>query len=496
MKLKFTLPLFMLVAGFLSSCLSEPNLENLAEETAQFIPVDETDEASIFPLKTASYAEFGVLGHGYDVTKDYAIEDGISNKGQVIDIQKINESDSKIADLVGIESVKILIQETIDLVGSNATEYCNQLTLNAGLNGSTPDFGGAINNRFGTKRNAEKEFDGKDIYGTFEISIKEENFKIFGVAPQEENISMINISNKYLSESFIGFIENSSPHDIVKNFGTHVIVNAIFGAKVQVNFQAETNQPNRSEQVFQKLPLKSYPGARGTFNEIYTWRTIGGDPSLAISGRHDLSDGTPPSLNLENWQSKISGKNNVLIEFVPGGLIPIYYFILDPNKKAEIKNYVNQYIFDNSAKLFNKKANIHRLHHRKGENHIFTGEPENESLRGYDYEGVSFQAFTYLAPGTRPVYRYLNSESSNHLFTMEPKLSQGFIKDPFIGGDNVFEKIAFYAFESEAPGTKPIFSSKKTKGNNTHQLLTADISEHQNALKNGYADEGIVFYAY
>lgn len=79
---------------------------------------------------------------------------------------------------------------------------------------------------------------------------------------------------------------------------------------------------------------------------------------------------------------------------------------------------------------------------------------------------------------------------------MVPKPTQGFIKDPFIGGDNVFEKIAFYAYETQVSGTKPIFSSKKTKGNNTHQLLTADFIEHQNALKNGYADEGIVFYAY
>lgn len=494
MKLKFTLPSFLLAAGLLSSCLSEPDLENIPQETVQFIPVDETDEASIFPLKTASYAEFGILGHGYDVTKDYAIEDGFSNKGQVIDIQKISESVS--SDMVYLFSGPMRSQETIDLISSDAANYTLQLTLNSGLDGSTPVFGGAILKRFGNKRNAEGEFDGKEIYGTWELSMKYKFAKVIGDFTNDESTTFNNIHKKYLSEAFESFIENNNAQSIVKNFGTHVIRDASFGARLEVNFQAETNEPNRSELAFQKLPLKSYPRANETFNEVYTWRTIGGDTTFAVKGKHNLADGTTPTISHAKWQSTITEDNNVLIGFFPNGLIPVYYFIQDPVKKAEVKAYVDQYISDNCVKLFNKKANIHRLHDKKGSNHIYTTEPAKESLLGYDYEGVSFQAFTYLAPGTRPVYRYLNSESSNHLFTMEPNLSQGFIKDPFIGGDNVFEKIAFYAFESEAPGTKPIFSSKKTKGNNTHQLLTADITEHQNALKNGYADEGIVFYAY
>lgn len=491
MKLKFTLPLLLLVTGLLSSCLSEPDLENIPQETVQFIPVDETDEASIFPLKTASYAEFGILGHGYDVTKDYAIEDGISNKGQVIDIQKIVNSSQPF-----LSSGSINRQETIDLVSSDAANYSLQLTLNSGLDGSTPVFGGAILNRFGNKRNAQGEFDGKKIYGTWELSIVYKFSKVLGDFTNDESPTAINIKKDYLSDDFANFIKSNNAQSIVRNFGTHVIRDASFGARLEVNFQAETNEPNRSELAFQKLPLKSYPGANETFNEVYTWRTIGGDTTFAVKGKHYLADGTPPTISHAKWQSTITEDNSVLLGFFPNGLIPVYYFIQDPVKKAEVKAYVDQYILDNSVKLFNKKANIHRLHDKKGSNHIYTTEPAKESLLGYDYEGVSFQAFTYLAPGTRPVYRYLNSESSNHLFTMEPNLSQGFIKDPFIGGDNVFEKIAFYAFESEAPGTKPIFSSKKTKGNNTHQLLTADITEHQNALKNGYADEGIVFYAY
>jgi hypothetical protein len=481
----------LLVAGLLSSCLSEPDLENIPQETVEFIPVEETDEASIFPLKTASYAEFGILGHGYDVTKDYAIEDGFSNKGQVIDIQKIVNSSQPF-----LSSGSINRQETIDLVSSDAANYSLQLTLNSGLDGSTPVFGGAILNRFGNKRNAQGEFDGKKIYGTWELSIVYKFSKVLGDFTNDESLTAINIKKDYLSDDFANFIKSNNAQSIVRNFGTHVIRDASFGARLEVNFQAETNEPNRSELAFQKLPLKSYPGANETFNEVYTWRTIGGDTTFAVKGEHYLADGTPPTLSHAKWQSTITEDNCVLLGFFPNGLIPVYYFIQDPIKKAEVKAYVDQYISDNSVKLFNAKTNIHRLHDKKGSNHIFTIDPDKESLKGYDYEGVSFKAFNYLAPGTRPVYRYLNSKSSNHLFTMEPKLPQGFIKDPFIGGDNVFEKIAFYAFESEAPGTKPIFSSKKTKGNNTHQLLTADITEHQNALKNGYADEGIVFYAY
>jgi hypothetical protein len=474
--------------GLLSSCnseLSEPNLENIPQETVQFIPVEETDEASIFPLKTASYTEFGIIGHGYDVTKDYAIEDGFSNKGQVIDIQKLYEAVLPNSDLVFIESGRPAIQHALSWAGSNASEYASVLTNMAGLDSSVPVFGGSIISGFENRRNAEGEFDGKEIYGSWEMSIKVKYARIFGIHGSEENTALINLRNKYLSETFKDFIGSNSPESIVKNFGTHVIVKAMMGVKFHVNYQAETDQENRRDLAANKLLDSQEPRLNLTFNEVYTWRTIGGDTSLAVKGRHSMEDGMSPTLNTSNWQNKVNDDNIVLIDFLENGLIPIYVFILDPIKKAEVKNYVDQYMLKNSVKLFNKKTNIHRFFGKKSNNHFYTTEPTNESLFGFDYEGVSFQAYTYKVQGTIPVKRFYNAKNNDHLFSI---LHQD--------GDYVFEKIAFYAYETQVSGTKPIFSSKKTKGNNTHQLLTADIKEHQNALKNGYEDEGIVFYAF
>ncbi len=48
-----------------------------------------------------------------------------------------------------------------------------------------------------------------------------------------------------------------------------------------------------------------------------------------------------------------------MVEFGSNGLIPLYEFIKDPVKKAEMKAYIDKYLIDNQVRLtYTNSANL------------------------------------------------------------------------------------------------------------------------------------------
>lgn len=150
---------------------------------------------------------------------------------------------------------------------------------------------------------------------------------------------------------------------IVKYYGTHILLDIYLGGKMDVKFQSETMSRNReyASRIGVKTGIKKVfdidisndidiKEANKNFNEKLSYRTRGGNPAKGLFGEINLEQSIS-KLDVSNWQNSLSVDNMVLVDFGKNGLIPIYEIIEDENKKRELKKYVDEYLSENSLRL-------------------------------------------------------------------------------------------------------------------------------------------------
>lgn len=81
--------------------------------------------------------------------------------------------------------------------------------------------------------------------------------------------------------------------------------------------------------VFQINVNESYRDSLITKNkeQLLIYKTEGGDPSKALVGTLNLDSSVTPQVNISSWQNSCNTSNMVLIDAIPGTVIPLYEFV-------------------------------------------------------------------------------------------------------------------------------------------------------------------------
>ncbi len=147
-------------------------------------------------------------------------------------------------------------------------------------------------------------------------------------------------------------------------------------------------------------------------------------------------------------------------------------------------------------------SNLYRFWSKKNKSHFYTAneKEKNYIIAHYDdyvwkYEGVANDVFTTQVPNSTPVYRFWSKKNKGHFYTASEEEKNYVINhyDDYIWK---YEGIAYYAYPTQQPNTKPIyrFWSKKNK----HHFYTAS-EEEKNLVISKYDDyvwkyEGMAWY--
>jgi lysyl endopeptidase len=141
---------------------------------------------------------------------------------------------------------------------------------------------------------------------------------------------------------------------------------------------------------------------------------------------------------------------------------------------------------------------VYRFYNTQKGTHFFTQsaiEKDNviATLPQFNFEGISFNAYTAPATGVSPVYRFFNTQTGAHFYTIST-----------VERDNVRNTLPQYSYEGErwyaqtasGNGTIPLYRFFH-KGNGTH-FYTINPIERDNII-NGlkiYAYEGIAYHVW
>jgi len=181
----------------------------------------------------------------------------------------------------------------------------------------------------------------------------------------------INQLMQYLTPEFVNNVASMSADDLVKRYGTHVLLDISLGGRLRFNYSGsiitESDYTKKTSDVKAGLgfSLAKIIGVNinadksteevtqittETRNKQYTAKYYGGTNS-GSSVSIDKDGNSSETINLASWQQSVNATNAALIGV--GKALFIYDFIADPAKKAQVKTAVEKHIKDSQITIIN-----------------------------------------------------------------------------------------------------------------------------------------------
>jgi hypothetical protein len=294
--------------------------------------------------KSVERNQYHLLGYGYDVTGEYA--DSASARKQVFDVAKL----------------AAVWPTSVANGRSNQASFFNVATQDAeslayAISRQTEDW-----RFFGTSEQDSKPYYRKEIASYFPNSDAFSAKYVYG----RQSIELLNRmlyfvwhDEGYLTPSFLADIKTHTPGQLTEKYGTHVLTRIHLGAKLTVLYQSETGQTDREKaaqlgfSVALAKTFGSFTGyldhmgkqsAPGNFSQKIAFKATGGDVTK-IKTFIDAKTGIT-RVDYSEWGKSTSTTSPEMIDIED--VVPVYEFIEDPVKKAEVKKYFEEYIAKHS----------------------------------------------------------------------------------------------------------------------------------------------------
>jgi len=285
--------------------------------------------------------------------------------------------------------------------------------------------------------------------------------------------STIEVLKNYLTTGFTNAINNYSCDEIIRLYGTHVNTDIYTGGKLTVEYKSIINSNSKKlvvnsgvsaavEKVFSLSVENKADLALNSSNTSYvcSYKTDGGNPGASVIGV--ITDNTSP-ININTWGSTINDDNSVCIEVGDNSLVPIYEFVTDPVKKAELKTAVENYISSKNMNLI-QVVPLYRYCNKDTKNHFYTID-ENElgfNNSTWTYEGIAAFVGSTQESNMVPFFRF---NKKTVVFLGKTYYDHYYTRDYASGINNgyTYER-TYYVYASQISGTVPLkqyFSSSR-----------------------------------
>ncbi len=336
MKKSLLIGICSILAASLISCSSEELEQSQNTES----PADFMEHTKLPVTENSKqFGTYNALGYGYNVAWEYGNVNAVGT--QVIDCDKFN------AEYRNIDEEPVSSAEYKEQYGKDAAAYSTVLSGKVAATQSLRMFGKTIYSAFGTALMNDHTFNPEYIYGSCNATIIFSRYRFYATASELSH---------YVTPGFSQDIQTKTPEQIVSKYGTHVTTDIYIGAKIDILFQAKTTNPDRERAAsigiktgFEPNSSDARDAAKNYDKKIY-YRTRGGDASQAMAGIYSFS-GKAPTIEIAQWQSTCTRKNSVLVDLGDHGLVIIYDLVKDPQKKALLKAYVDDYLNKNQVTL-------------------------------------------------------------------------------------------------------------------------------------------------
>jgi len=319
------------------------------QEDSSFLSKEINDDLSLVTSATtrgdAGDGEYDILGHGYDITSLYL--DPKAAGAIVFDMDKLKKNKL-------IQPYKLEESQSRYVSGKDVYEFTSNMS--ASLKIDEPGFmkviaGGSLNVAFGGSNAYSSDYS----FAYFTQKYVDSRYRI--------TESDINVLRECLTSQFINRISTYTPAQIVEEYGTHVLKDIYVGAKLEVYYMSKSVTTSKKQNVEAGLGVSlanifkidakfHYDSSLATNNKQQSlyYSTIGGDPTVAVTGAFDPEKAS--TVDIGKWSQSIKEATPKFIDVDPNfkSFIPIYELVSDPVKSQALKNYIASYIKNKEIK--------------------------------------------------------------------------------------------------------------------------------------------------
>lgn len=396
-------------------------------------------------IQDDSSGEYKTLGYGVDATEPYL--DYSYSQLQVIDVHRF-ATERSYELYIG----KPAANRTFVISGADALDLSSE--LNRKFSGSAEIEGVTL----GIKADMSSNYQitSKYSYATCYANIYVKHMQL---------MSTIEVLRNYLTTGFSNALLNYSCDEIIRLYGTHVKTDVYTGGRLTVEYKSIINSSSKKlvvnsgisaaiEKVFSVSAENKADISLKSLNSSYicNYKTDGGNPGSFAIGV--ITDNTTP-INISTWSNTINESNSVCIEVGDNSLIPIYEFVSDPVKKAELKNAVDSYISEKQINLI-PVVPLFRYCHNNTSNHFYTIDDNEVGFNNstWRYEGIAAFVSESAQPGMVPLYRFYRKFN---MFLGPTYHDHYYTKDYLSGKNNgyIHEK-TYYVYSTQVYGTVPL----------------------------------------
>ncbi len=279
-----------------------------------------------------------VLGRGYDITTKYADSQYI--KGEILDFDKLQADNM-------IRRGTINAAEFKTIFGTTVEEYQESLMLSfshtASISVPRASFANEVRATFSDSRATSSSY----AFATETSRIQTESYVI------NDRLNYDRLSG-YVSSDFIALVNSTDNFTrVIERYGTHVMLGGVWGARLDYNLSTQKRSESAASAIGTYVQSRAsvkikvvnvgteteaevdrqYESAFDTSKTVVNTVAYGGDPTKARSV-HSKQD-------YDAWLATIAG-NEIWSEYYVDGLIPIYHFVSDEDKRDNLtKAYVS-----------------------------------------------------------------------------------------------------------------------------------------------------------
>lgn len=447
-----------------------------------------TDFNTDAELRSAGDGLFDVLGYGYDVTGEYLHPKSV--KFKVLDIAKYNK------DYPGrIDSGTPSWGSDHVYYGYSAMDYISDITKdsNAELKIKNEEKGFAGNIKGNSYLKSEFSYSSKNSFASVDAVRNRKYLRI--------NDELSRLKN-YLSPEFLEDLNRLTADRVVEKYGTHVLIDLTIGGRYKLMYKSTiftskdaTTKKNTVSAgldfVLKKIAFNLSADRTITVNETLAKENHAKELYVMFYGgngtnlKYDLEKGMPSTVDVASWENAVKLDNATLTNINWKETYPIYDFISDVNKKAQIQAAVERYIANNQL----KELEVEPLHRYWNRNYLmfYPTSIYGESHIGSDwkYEGVIGYVNKVQLPGTVALHRYYNKKYTMFYLT-------SIFGESHIGSDWKYEGIVGYVNKTQIEGTVALHRYYNKKY--TMFYFTSVYGESR--MGGDWQYEGVIGYVY
>lgn len=356
--------------------------------------INDANEKPSTNLKHAGDGKHDLLGFSYDITKEYLHVDAASRS--VIDIDAFRrDNETRYYN----PSSTLGYSDTYS--GATSMDMLEEIKTKQKVNigGNYGLFSGSIK--------VESEMDRKYTFSSKYSYARADVIKRVRRLYLNADINML---MKYLNPSFNEDLIRLSPEKFVAEYGTHVLTDITIGGRLSFLYRSaivEESDYTRKKDIVEagakfsigkfgadaknsheNETIKSLNKKNATWK---TWINYHGGEESGESLTYDSEKGYPTTtFNKSAWEKSVTTANAALVEINWDKTYPIYEFITDPIKKAQIKAAVDKYITDSKVDILDIVPFFHLFHEKDMNDNFQTkwSDVENMKKAGFKYLGI------------------------------------------------------------------------------------------------------------